>query len=111
MGSSPVPGTSDVRRTKATSSVQPPYSQARNAPSTSGHSIPSTRMEANDPGPERRQRATAGATEANSDASRATEALPPELTEIVDAWKELPEAIKAAILAMVRASRKRGAAE
>jgi hypothetical protein len=32
----------------------------------------------------------------------------PILTEIVDAWAELPEAIKAAMLAMVRASVKRG---
>ena len=31
--------------------------------------------------------------------------MAPDLAEIVDAWPELPEAIKAGILAMVKASR------
>ena len=30
--------------------------------------------------------------------------LPPELAEVVDAWPELPEAIRAGIVAMVRAA-------
>jgi hypothetical protein len=36
------------------------------------------------------------------------EQIPADLAEIVDAWTDLPEAIKAAVLAMVRATVKGG---
>jgi hypothetical protein len=35
---------------------------------------------------------------------RATPNLPPDLAEVIDAWPELPEPIKAAVLALVKAS-------
>ena len=37
--------------------------------------------------------------------------IPADLAEIVDAWGDLPEAVKAAVLALVRATVKRGDAE
>jgi hypothetical protein len=39
------------------------------------------------------------------------EQIPADLAEIMDAWTELPDAIKAAMRAMVRASVKRGDGE
>jgi hypothetical protein len=53
----------------------------------------------------------ASATDSTSDSNRAQEAAPdavigdPELADIVRAWSELPSAVRAGIVAMVRAAR------
>jgi hypothetical protein len=73
-----------------------PYSARVSTPSTQEQSIPLSRMEANDRG----RRRTPTATEI------ATALLPddPALAAVVDAWPKLPDAIKAGILAMVKAA-------
>jgi hypothetical protein len=39
---------------------------------------------------------------------RAAQKTPPDLTAVIDAWPKLPEAIKAGILAMVKAASEGG---
>jgi hypothetical protein len=55
---------------------------------------------------------SSGAGAAKSDASdRKNAATDPDLQSVVDAWPTLPDAVKAGILAMVRASSDRGRTE
>jgi hypothetical protein len=60
------------------------------------HSILSSRPEANDRGPERPLRATQSATRSLPEDA--------ELAAVVEAWDRLPEAIRAGIVAMVKAA-------
>jgi hypothetical protein len=73
-----------------------PYPSRISPPSTQEHPALSSRTEANDRGPERPSTATQNATNLVPEDS--------DLAAVVDAWDRLPEAIKAGILAMVRAS-------
>jgi hypothetical protein len=78
---------------------QNPINSESSASSKSTHSIASTHRETTD-----------GDTERTEDTPDFTSAppvpLPADLAEIVHAWNELPEAIRAAMLAVVRASKK-----
>jgi hypothetical protein len=66
------------------------------APSTQEHSNPASRQEPTQSAPKRPLRATVGATGA----------LPadPDLATVIDAWNRLPEAVRAGIVAMVKAA-------
>src|SRR5271157_612142 len=72
--------------------------------STRDRSIASSRMQPNESGSNRTQTATKIATELRQDCV----ASDPGLAEIMDAWPKLPEAIRAGMLAMVRAANDRG---
>jgi hypothetical protein len=65
-------------------------------PSEQEHSNRSSRTEANDRAPEPLLRATQSATRALTEDS--------DLTAIIDAWDGLPEAVRASILMLVKAS-------
>lgn len=105
VGSSPTGGNSVRRRTEATSSDKTPSLQARHAHTTSKHSLPPSRTEANGSEPERTQ-----VTPEFTPSPRIVplESLPTDLRFIVSSWTELPEAIKAGVLALVRVARKDG---
>jgi hypothetical protein len=66
--------------------------------STQNRPIPSSRMQPNEPGSNCTPTATRIATTHGVVADR-------DLAAVVDAWPKLPEAIKAGIVAMVRAAR------
>jgi hypothetical protein len=68
----------------------------RNASSSSPHPTPSSRQDAIVTDPIRPPTATQNATHLLPD--------DPGLAAVVDAWPDLPEAIKAGIVAMVRAA-------
>ena len=105
MGSSPVPGTSDTRRQGTTEHARTAVNQGIERSTTSERSIPCSRTDA---------------TENDAESPLVTpqitpshcivvpDALPSELRFIVDAWTDLPEAIRQAMLAMVRATVKGG---
>src|SRR5271163_1449239 len=103
MGSSPVPGTHDATRQQATEHAKIPSSPVGFARSTATLSTP--RTEANEPGvigspshcPEYYTPATGDV---------APTPLPADRAEIRDALPDLPEAIIAAMLGLVRASKK-----
>jgi hypothetical protein len=98
-GSSPSGGISTISRQNTSESEceRPrPYSTRRLAPSMQKHSILSSRPEANDRGPERPLRATQSATRSLPEDA--------ELAAVVEAWDRLPEAIRAGIVAMVKAA-------
>jgi len=105
MGSSPVPGITDVKRTKATSGENLPSFQALPSPSTSGHSITSSRTGANDNEAKRPSSATVCATGAPA---VALAVLPADLQSIVDAWNDVDPALRPGIVAMVLTAAKRG---
>jgi hypothetical protein len=108
MGSSPVPGTPDRRRQQATEHARTAVNQGIERSTTSGRSIPCSRTEANGSEPERTPN-TPQITP--SHLVVVPEQLPDDLQFIVDAWTELPDAIKAGLLAMVRATVNRGDGE
>jgi hypothetical protein len=82
---------------------QDPFNSQTSALSKSTHSISSTRRKANQNGWERTQ-GTPDSTPTRNVV--VADRLPSDLAEIVRSWDELPEAIRAGIVAMVRASKK-----
>ena len=95
-GSSPSPVISDRTRQTATEHVKTPVFSGDTAQSTPERSIPSSRTKTTGNGQERPPVTT----------QITTRMLPddPDLAFVVDAWSYLPEAIRAGILAMVRAT-------
>jgi hypothetical protein len=105
MGSSPVPGTPDRRRQQATEHARTAVNQGIERSTTSERSIPCSRTDTTENDAERPP-VTPQITP--SHCVVVPEQLPADLAEIVDAWSGLPEAIKAGVLAMVRATVKQG---
>ena len=95
-GSSPSPVTQDRKRHEAAGCVQTAFFTEPDASSSQAHPIPSSRQDATETGPICLPTATKIATTQSVVAD-------PELAAVVDAWPGLPEAIRAAILAMVKA--------
>jgi hypothetical protein len=96
MGSSPVPGNSVSVRIDPSKAVRNPCSVAVSPPSALEQSILSSRMDADDRGRERPPSAT----------ETATILLPgdPGLATVLEVWDRLPEALRAGIVAMVKAA-------
>jgi hypothetical protein len=90
--------TQDRRRHKAAECVQTAFLTEPNSSSSRAHPIPSSRQDATENDPIRSRRATRGAT-------RDCVVPDPDLAAVVAAWPELPESIKAAIVAMVKAAK------
>jgi hypothetical protein len=92
----------DTRRQGATEDAKTPSFQAVLTPSESKRSIPCSRTDATENDAERPP-----VTPQITPSHRVVvpEALPADLQFILDAWADLPEAIKAGLLAMVRAAR------
>jgi hypothetical protein len=105
MGSSPVPGTGDTRRQQATEHARTAVNQGIERSTTSERSIPCSRTEATE---KEAERPPVTPEFTPSHCVVVPEALPADLRFIVDAWADLDEPIKAAMLAMVRATLKRG---
>jgi hypothetical protein len=105
MGSSPVPGTGDTRRQQATEHARTAVNQGIERSTTSERSIPCSRTDTTE-NDLARPPVTPQITPSHGVV--VPEALPADLRFIVDAWAELPEAIKAAMLAMVRTTVKGG---
>jgi hypothetical protein len=105
MGSSPVPGTDDTRRQGTTEHARTAVNQGIDRSTTSERSIPRSRTDTTENDAER-PRVTPQITPSHRVV--VSEALPADLQFIVDAWTELDEPIKAGLLAMVRATVKRG---
>ena len=85
---------SDSGRTRSARNVPKPCFHVQDHPSTQEQSVLSSRTQANDCGPGRPSTAT----------EFATVLLSADLTTVVEAWDRLPEAIRAGIVAMVKAA-------
>jgi hypothetical protein len=94
----------DTRRHGATEDAKTPSFQVVSTPSTSKHSIPPSRTDTTENDAERPRVTPQITTHPLPAPEVAPSALPADLQFIVDAWAELPEAIKACMLAIVRAS-------
>ena len=92
VGSSPTGGISVSTRQHPPRNVQTPSFPVFRAPSTQEHSIPSTRPEATD-NVQKRPPKTPQHAPQDSD-----------LAAVIEAWDHLPEAIRAGIVAMVKAA-------
>ena len=101
-GSSPSPVISDRTRQKATPSVKTPGNPGVSSSSTPDHPIPSSRQKATQADP-KRPLTTPQNTPQGTEGIRSAD---PDLAGIVDAWPGLPEAIKARIVALVKAAGK-----
>ena len=90
---------SDSDRLKPTGTVNTQSFTTPNASSSPAHPIPSLRQHTTESDPKRLPRATRGAT-------RVVAALEddPDLAAVVDAWPDLPAALKAGIVAMAKAT-------
>ena len=99
VGSNPTGGASDSDRLKPTGTVNTQSFTTPNASSSPAHPIPSLRQHTTESDPKRLPRATRGAT-------RVVAALEddPNLAAVVDAWPDLPAALKAGIVAMAKAT-------
>ena len=102
VGSSPTGGTSDRSRIKPTGSVKTSSFTERNASSSLAHPIPSLRQYATDSDSKRPPTASENA---GGLASALDVTGDPDLAAVVATWPELPEALKAGIVAMVKALR------
>ena len=102
-GSSPSPVICDRKRIKAAGCHKTPSFTERNALSSPAHLSPSSRQNAADSGSIPPSTATKNAP---SDCGVVATTDDPDLAAIVAAWPELPEVIRAGILAMVRAASK-----
>jgi hypothetical protein len=111
MGSSPVPGTDDTRRQGTTEHARSAVNQGIDRSTTSKRSIPRSRTDTTENDTERPRVTPQITTHPLPAPEVAPSALPADLQFIVDAWTELPDAIKAGVLAMVRATLKRGDGE
>jgi hypothetical protein len=98
-GSSPSPVTEDRTRHKAAGCVQTAFFAEPNESSPQVHSILSSRQDATETDPIRPPRATRGAT-------RDYVVPDSDLADVVDAWAGPPDAIRAGIVAMVKAASK-----
>ena len=88
----------DRTRINPTGSDKTPSFTGSNPSSPKVHPTPSSRQDATKSDSIRPPRATRGATRS----CQPHVAMDPDLAAVVDAWPDLPEAIKAGILAMVR---------
>jgi len=88
-------------RINPTGCVKTPSFAEQNPSSSSGHPSPSSRQYPNESGSIRPLTATQSATHPCQPAVTTD----PDLAAVVDAWPELPEAIKAGIVAIVKAAR------
>lgn len=101
VGSTPTFGTCDRMRIKPTGSVKTPSFTAQSPSSASAHETRLSRQNPTDPDPIRPSTATKIATGLRQ---RHVIDAEPDLAAVVDAWPNLPEAIRAGILAMVQAA-------
>jgi hypothetical protein len=98
----------DTRRQGATEDARTASFQVVSTPSTSQHSIPPSRTDTTENDAERPRVTPQITTHPQPAPEVAPSALPADLQFIVDAWSELPDAIKAGLLAVVRATVKGG---